>query len=243
MIKTVHIPIFCGSEEAKSGAFLTLKTIRVGFPNTYVCIHWTGGSEKLFDEMCALAKANCLNMTMQPDLTNDKIIKQLADQEKDSFAVVDSDVVFFENCEDYEPGGVISGEFTPEFVCPAAKAVTASRLHTAFFVVDKPATLNRVICLAYKPLSPRFCPFNPFSPVTVFDKATPRFYDSCSVLYHAIGGYAFDRDMLKRFEHLHGGSWAPPGLHRDRINAAYENPETARGVRAMVSKFMRERKP
>jgi hypothetical protein len=48
--------------------------------------------------------------------------------------------------------------------------------------------------------------------------------------------------MLRRFEHLYGGSYMT-GLHRDRINAAYDNPESARGTREIMIKYFEERKP
>jgi hypothetical protein len=218
---------------------LTLKTIRVGFPTKPVFIHFTGGETirdeaKRFGFECA---EDC------DDDTNDKVIKKLVETKGEGFAVVDSDVVFFESCEDYEPGALIAGEFIPEFVCPIAKAVTYSRLHTAFFVVSDPVKLRRAIDLAYRPTIPKFCPFDPFAPVVTFQGGVPHFHDSCSNLYHAIGGESFGMHMLRRFEHLYGGSYTTTGLHADRIKAAYENPETARGMRGIMTKYFEERKP
>ena len=212
-ITSVHIPIHDDNP-------LTLKTIKVGFPTLPVTTYDCRGDFK----------------------TNDKLIEYLVNNKTQGFAVVDSDVVFFENCEDFEPRDLIAGEFIPEFVCPIAKAITHSRLHTAFFVVSNPVKLRHLIGTVYNPMLPKFCPFNPFVPVVTFQDRKPYFYDSCSVLYHAIGGENFEPNMLRRFEHLYGGSYMT-GPHRDRINAAYENPESARGVREMMTKYFDERKP
>jgi hypothetical protein len=62
------------------------------------------------------------------------------------------------------------------------------------------------------------------------------------MLYHAIGGNKFDDGMLRRFEHLYAGSYAI-GEHRDRINAAYQNSENARGTREIMTRYFEERKP
>jgi hypothetical protein len=94
----------------------------------------------------------------------------------------------------------------------------------------------------YRPVLSKFCPFDPFAPVVTFKDQDPYFHDSCSVLYHAIGGEKFGPNMLRRFEHLYGGSYMT-GLHRDRINAAYDNPESARGTREIMIKYFEERKP
>jgi hypothetical protein len=247
-IDRVHIPIYCDSEESKYGALLTLKTIRVGFPNANITACWSCDENRM-DGLASVRremKEICHNIGAHDSIcgaTNDKLVADLAKCENNPFAVIDSDVVFYENCEDYEPSGLIAGEFIPEFVCPIAKAVTASRLHTAFFVVNDPEKLRRAIELAYRPVMPKFCPFDPFAPVVTFDNQIPRFHDSCSVLYHAVGGEKFDDGMLKRFEHLYGGSYVTKGPHLDRIRAAYENPETARGVRDMMTRYFEERKP
>ena len=176
-IESVHIP-------AHDDNSLTMKTIKVGFPTVPITTyHCESG----------------------PFKTNDKLIRHLVETQDKGFAVVDSDVVFYENCEDFESASLISGEYIPNFVCPIAKAITVSRLHTAFFVVSDPVKLRREIELAYQPLIPKFCPFDPFAPVVTFigkNSPEPYFYDSCSILYQAIGGEKFGPDILRRFEHL-----------------------------------------
>lgn len=212
MINRVHIPVHDDNP-------LTLKTIKIGFPATVIEVH------------------HCNEFG-----TNDRLIKRLVETETEGFAVIDSDVVFFDNCENYDPSGLIAGEFIPEFVCPIANAITRSRLHTAFFVVPDPVKLRRQIELAHKPVIPKFCPFDPFSPVVTFQDHTPYFHDSCSVLYHAVGGEKFGPDMLRRFEHVYSGSYAT-GLQLDRLKAAYDNPESARGIREMMGNYFEKRKP
>jgi hypothetical protein len=241
-IESVHVPIYCDSEAAKCGALLTLKTIRVGFPNTCIVIHLMGGREMLVGDW---NERTNYQVNIELPTTNDRIIKRLVESESEGFAVVDSDMVFFENCEDFEPSGLIAGEFIPEFVCPIARAVTFSRLHTAFFVVSDPVKLRRAIDLSYRPAIPKFCPFDPFAPVVTFQGGVPHFHDSCSVLYHALHGYSenFGADMLRRFVHMYGGSYVKNGEHADRIKAAYENPETARGMRGIMTRYFEERKP
>ena len=243
MIESVHIPIYLESEAAKYGALLTLKTIRVGFPTKPISVHIHSACVNR-DELLKICSSNGYH-TPAFSGTNDSIIKWMVrdNAQTKGFAVIDSDVVFFENCEDFEPVSLIAGEFIPEFVCPISKAVTFSRLHTAFFVVSDPVKLRREIELSHRPLLPRFCPFDPFSPVVTFQDHVPRFHDSCSVLYHAIGGERFGPDMLKRFEHLYGGSYITTGTHAEMIKNAYDNPESARGFRKWMTKYFEDRKP
>lgn len=243
MIESVAIPIYCESEKDKSGALMTLKTVRVGFPTKDIFVYWYGGVESVWSEAHEIAPKGVTFLRGRAGMRNDLLIKQLAETQIKGFAVIDSDMVFYENCEDYECNGLIGGEYIPEFVCPISKAITASRLHTAFFVVPDPVNLRRAIDLAYRPAIPKFCPFDPFAPVVTFKDQVPYFHDSCSVLYHAVGGEKFEPDMLKRFEHLYGGSYMAGTLHADRIKAAYDDPEKARGTRDMMAKYFDERKP
>jgi hypothetical protein len=242
MIKSVHIPVFCDSKEARGGALLTLKTIRVGFPTVPITVHWMGDDVEVLEE---LKNQDVAALKFWSGLKrNDQLIKLLVGTEKNGFAVVDSDVVFFKNCENFQTNELIAGEFIPTFHCPIANAMTHSRLHTAFFVVPDPAKLREVISKVYHPAFPKFCPFDPFSPVTLFLDRKPLFYDSCSVLYHAVGGESFNEDMLNRFEHVYSGSYAHklPWPHAKFINEVYTDPCKARGFRMVMDNFFTERK-
>jgi hypothetical protein len=238
-IHSVHLPIYCDNIKARAGALLTLKTIRIGFPTVPIVVHkMIGGT--------------ALNHRDYPDgfdlsglsfKTNDRLIKHLVETKDKGFAVIDSDVVFFRNCEDFETDALIAGEYVGQFYCPIAKALTASRLHTAFLVVPDPPKLRKAIAKAYTSDFPQFIPFDPFAPVMTFLSGVPFFYDACSILRHAVDGEMFKEDMLDRFEHLYSGSYAHklPTNHQKFINSVFKNPQIAKGFRKALTRALGER--
>lgn len=241
MIESVHIPIFCNNPELKAGALLTLKTIRVGFPNLPIVAHCCGIDGSIIHEFEKVCKETDVRIRWSQFGRNDRLIKLLCESEQKGFAVVDSDVVFFDNCEDYDSAEQfpISGEYISAFDCPIAKAFTESRLHTAFFVVNDPVKLRDWIARSYSPLLPKFCPFDPYAPTVTFQNSEPVFFDSCSILYHAIGGTWFDALMLDKFQHCFSGSYADrlPKLHLDFLNSVYKDPSKAKGFREVMSQY------
>ena len=245
MISSVHIPIYLENEAAKFGVFLTLKTIRVGFPTLPIFVHWMISREGNFAEVQKMTQDIIGTVICHDRMRNDQLIKMLVEREQKGFAVVDSDMVFFGNCEGLETDALIAGEFIPSFNCPIARARTASRLHSAFFVVPDPPRLRSAIAKAYEPVLPQFCPFDPFAPVAIFDGPNdPFFYDSCSILYHAVGGEKFDDAMLDKFEHCWAGSyaWKLPGPHWQFLHDVFANPKKARGFRSVVRQQLQNAK-
>jgi hypothetical protein len=248
MISSVHIPIYCESEQAKAGSLLTLKTVRLGFPTVPITAHWMADGENFIHcmpELTSLCNQFNIELLQGYGQRNYGLIKNLCEMEETGFAVIDSDVVFFDDCEGFDSASRIAGEFIPSFDCPIAKARTACRLHPAFFVVPDPPRLRASLAELYQPAFPEFCPFDPFAPVTVFNHRKPLFYDVCSILYQAIGGESFDDAMLDKFEHCYSGSYAHrlPFPHAKFLSECYENPAKAKGFRAVMRKFYEERKP
>lgn len=255
LIKSIYIPIFSDSEKNRAGALLTLKTIRVGFPTVPITACLMRGCDTNvvgyaplyrflgYAPLCRLSDDIYWD-TNSPFTTNDQLIKSLVETEENGFAVIDSDVVFFDNCENFQTNALIAGELIPNFYCPIANSDTVSRLHTAFFVVPDPPKLRAAIKDVYTPMLPKFCPFNPFSPVTTFLGRRPLFYDSCANLYHALGGEAFNEAMLNKFEHCYSGSYAHllPWPHAAFLESVYEKPSIAKGFRNVMNRFFENRK-
>lgn len=257
MIKSVHIPVYCPSVALKAGALLTFKTIRTGFPTVPIRAYWHGRDYGMFPELAALCQAAGVELVNQSEQSNEKLIRHLLATERESFALVDSDMVFFENCETFEARGLIAGEYIPPFVCPIAQAATMSRLHTAFFVVPDPARLRQVIWSAYRPCMARYCPFDPFAPVVTFRDQTPWFYDLAANLFHLLtgdglrsilnqdtGAECFDANMLACFEHMYAGSYADAvsAQHAALLLEVFRDPAKAKGFRNVMTKFFEERK-
>ena len=242
MIASVHIPIYCGSEKAKAGALLTLKTVRMGFPTKRIIAHWMGDSNlssrracNIYDVEIVAYPSRCFNW---------QLISDLVTSLQDGFAVVDSDMVFFDSCESFETDALMAGEFIPEFFCPIANARTISRLHTAFLVFPDPELLRAKLKQIHNPTFPEFLPFEPFAPMFVWRNGVRVFYDSCSNLFHSVGGKRFDDSMLEKFEHVYSGSYAYklPWPHQQFIDDVFENPCKAKGFRSVMQKFFSDRK-
>ena len=250
MIKSVHIPVFCENPELMAGAVLAFKTVRVGFPSARITVHWMGRvCPAVLDyfETCEHAGKSWVDKPFVPSngrTTNDELLRQLVYTEEESFAMIDSDMVFFKSCEDFETKKLICGEFIPQFYCPIATAITRSRLHTAFFVVSSPILLRETIKELFRPLLPKFCPVDFFAPQTTFIDGKAFFYDSAAMLFQAIGGESFSEEMLDKYEHLYSGSYSHllPPFHQELQKKAIREPETAKGFRKIVmNKYFSER--
>ena len=242
MIKTVHIAVYCRETALKAGALLTLKTIRVGFPTASVYVHWAGDDETV-ERQCKAACVKAQAEFVRSGETQAQLMRRMTSTSDECFAFVDSDVVFFEQCEGFESCGMLAGEFIPQFVCPIARAITVARLHSAFLIVRDPVALREELHRVYQPMMARHCPFDPFTGVVTWHDGRPWFRDVAANLYHAVGGESFGPDMLRRFEHLYAGSYSDlvSPEHRAQLEAAYANPETARGFRKVMDKFFSDR--
>lgn len=236
----VFILATCRRPELLPFTLLVFKTIRVGFPNSKIIVR----NNYLLD--FAVSQIEILAKTVDAKLEEDtsttihhQWIEALVNREQEPFWICDSDMVFFNKIEDWQFPTSLAGWRIPEWQDEFTKARTRSRLHTSLLFID-PLRLREDI-EKYESQFPKTV-FNPlvnlFHPLCLPLKQEGTFYDTCSLLYHAIGGTAFTPQQLDSYFHFFFGNCADvvlPHLQNGREmfeirQAILEKPELGRGL-------------
>jgi len=239
--RNVFIITRCTDLACKESAYLVFKTIRTGFPTANIHCIYLGD----YSEVRQIVEDECVKLNVKFDLhemrfqTNDQVIEWLVQQEQKDFVVVDSDCVFHSSLEWYNPIQLVAGRHIPEHVEDASgqALLTMERLHTSLMYFSRLPELRQKIGDSFEDFSGgRFAPYNVFRPVVTKQRGQSIFYDSCSILYGAIGGEAFGKDVLDCYDHLHAGSFynklveAKPSLDVNLWQGAFSNPASLKGI-------------
>jgi len=200
----IHIIVYCDNPELAGAAYLTLDSVRVGFPTSEITVHWCGNNVDVMKKV--VEKADLIDAKVNYNfagMTHPAVVKQLF-LEESHFILLDSDVVFWKNCEDFQPTkGLIAGRLIPQYECPVVEAVMIQRLHTSFmYFLDTSAIRD-----AIKKENLRYVTFDPISPFISCYQGRRHFYDTTANLYQLIDGEIFDEEMMDRFDHLGCGSY------------------------------------
>lgn len=185
MIAPVHILYTVRKEELRPFSDLVFKTLKVGFPTAKVFVHdnHTG------------------------DITHHDWITTLLDQNTIPFWICDADMIFYDKVEDWTFDKPIAGRRIPQWNDEFTGCITRSRLHTSLMYLDPSGIKDRLE--KYKAQFPD-TPFNPFAhlinPLCVPWNGRTYFYDTTSLLYHAIGGQTFTALQLESYSHLNFGT-------------------------------------
>lgn len=204
----VFILATCRKPELAHMTELVFQTLRVGFPTAKVTVHLNGDCEARCPNIRAVAeKAGCSVGGEMPTITHHRWIEVLVNQEKEPFYVLDTDVIFYESMERFVFETALAGWRIPEWRDEFTKAVTRARLHTSLLYIDP--TKVRLAAGTYQSRFP-ITDFNPqanlFYPICFPFKGAGYFYDTCGLLYHAIGGTAFTPEQLDCYFHMFFGT-------------------------------------
>lgn len=254
----VYILATCRKPELLPATLLVFDTIRVGFPTASIDVHING---ICCDPLRALEykvmKVNGALYKMAQTIHHEWI-ESLIYRENEPFFICDTDVIFWDNFEKWDfSGHALAGRYIPQFYDEFSKCITRPRLHTSLLYID-PVEVRKQIKAYYNqfpdtPFNPKpnlFYPmFHPLMEPVASENADDRlfpfggrlftnyFYDTCSMLYHAIGGLPFNEEHLNCFDHLHCGTIsdiiAPHlSIGKDLVakhQAAFANPQLAKG--------------
>lgn len=217
----VFILATCRKPELLRMATLVFETIRIGFPTAslHVYINQTDKDSTLtIEAQCERVGASVAHC----DTIHHLWIESLVMTETEPFIICDTDIVFYEKVEDWQFATPLAGALSPEWV-DAKGTVHRSRLHGSFLFID-PAPIKAFLFLKdyLNPtaLAPFMPPANPFHPVVVPHGKTLFFYDTCSVLYHLIGGTQFTAKQKDAFFHFAFGTI--PDLCLPLLDGQYE---------------------
>lgn len=187
-------------------ATLTLRSVRVGFPNARIIVR--DNASVRYDEVrrrAAEIGALCVSSGERSSHheTFERAMMVPAKPE-DSLVFLDSDLIFYASCEDWTFDTLLAGYRVPTHRSHYTKCETVERLHTSFLWayphhVQNDATLKELSSFD-------FAPFNPYRPQLVVTEGVPVFHDTCSQLYHVLGGTGFNTAQLDAYTHIFCGS-------------------------------------
>ena len=211
---------------------LVFKLCCTGFPTAQVEVQLNGAELKYEKVKDAAECAGCAVRVIE-ETTHHEWIEKLIRTENTPFWILDADVILYGNVEDWKFDGPMAGALIPEFSCEFLKAVTRSRLHTSLDV-DRSSggesrsggtTIQRHPETIYNPPANLIYPlYLPFHDQTFF-------YDTMSMMYHAIGGQAFTAQQKDTIFHFHFGTFSDlvlPKIGKEFEAEASRHPREAR---------------
>lgn len=203
----VFILATCRKPELAHMTELVFQTLRSGFPTANVAVHLNGDCETRCPNIRAVAQQDGCSVVEHEPTIHHKWIESLVLQEKEPFYVLDTDVVFYQSMERFVFETALAGWRIPEWRDEFTNTVTRARLHTSLLYID-PVKV-RLAAGTYQAQFP-VTDFNPmanlFYPLCLPFKGTGYFYDTCGLLYHAIGGTAFTTEQLDAYFHFNFGT-------------------------------------
>jgi hypothetical protein len=263
----VLILVTCRKKELLRASTLVFDTIRTGFPTSpiHAYINHVPDNACEREVLRALGKADVTTVGFEPGTPwedrdrhttiHHRWISDLLETRKTPFWICDTDVCFWDKVEDFQLGASyfpLFGRYTPEFFDKFTNCITRARLHTSLLYFN-PERIEPGLAGYWKQFPET--PFNP-RPNLIYPTFFPFrhdgrpyanfFYDTCAMLYHAIGGYAFTTDVLNCYDHLHFGTisdlvcpyWAENHFRENHF-AVFENPQLLKGAWRQQEEFYR----
>lgn len=218
----------CNDPELLPAAILVFDTIRIGFPTAHIHVFGNNGfrPEVAFDQF---TECNYLHHQW---------IEMLVESEQSPFYICDTDVIFWQDFESHRFKRPLAGRLLPQYFDRFTKANTMPRFHTSLMYID-PVSVRRELEAVTQWIRPtRFNPVvNPYYPLQIPALNGDIFYDTCSLLFHAIGGQAFTELHLDCYDHLSAATWIkelavayPEFNWPERHKEFYKDPKSAKGV-------------
>lgn len=246
----VRILATCRREDLLDYTLFVFKSIRVGFPTAEVRV--TGNALPDFalpavEEACSESGCKFEN---GPETIHHQFIEQLLDQESEPFVLCDTDVCFFRCVEGWEFDTALAGFRVPEWNDEFTGAITRSRLHPSLLFVNPEQVREEVDKYdAQFPVTPFNPPVNLVYPLCVPLNGKTYFSDTLSLMYHAIGGTAFNNQQKDSLFHFNFGTLSDLVLPRlkngQEMQAAREmilnNSELGRGLWREQEQFYESR--
>lgn len=223
MKPTVVILTYCEHPSLAYGALMVFETLRVGYPTFDVVVIDNGSHPDVVPLIAkAASKVNATFTATERHNFIDHYRWMICDQTQlDSFILLDPDVVFWKNVEDWSFNGIMAGRLIPDITTGGVTSV--SRLHPSHIWVPSAKRLRDL-------------------GVSVeLRKEGSKFWDTLATIYQEHGDkcQSFTEDQLDCYDHLFYGSHFPaiePRLKDDDLTynshrqAASGNIESLRGI-------------
>jgi hypothetical protein len=207
MIPCVHILASCPTPAALPYTLLVFDTLRVGFPTAKATVYANGDDAIAhFREIETAANRIGSECFAVPPTIHHRWIEGLLASEKEPFWILDTDLVFYGKVEDWAFNAPLAGWRIPEWRDDFSRCITRARLHTSLLWIDPVKVKAELEKFKGELPDGPFTPFvNPIYPLVVPFKGKRYFYDTCSLLFHAVGGTAFTDAQLGQYFHANFG--------------------------------------
>ncbi len=236
----VHILVTVRKVELLQMAQLVFRTLRTGFPSALVTVHLNDLSGEIEESIKAMAfEQDCVMINCKQPVTHHEWIEDLCSRLNEAFWICDTDLIFYDSIEQFQFKEVLTGWRVPQWNDEFSGCITRARLHTSLLRIDPIALRDKVKQFFRSVPDTVFTPkANVFYPLVVPFKGRKYFSDTCSLLYHAVGGEAFQPKHKNAYMHFQFGTIEDLVLPRLANGAALaearkriiQNPSLGHGV-------------
>lgn len=206
MVNRVYILTWCKQTSNLYGTTLIFKTLRVGFPNSEICVV---DNASLLDVRPLIRKlaqqSNAQFIQLERELPHHDFIEQTINQQPEGTAIfLDPDVCFWKSVEEWGFDKLIAGRLLPKYICEYTGCLTHPRLHTSFLWIPDVAALRKAI----QNIQARYFEFHPFRPMMFRLGNTWERFDTGGSLFAALPEQmqAFTEKELDAYDHLFCGT-------------------------------------
>lgn len=219
----VFILSYCRNPDLFYGTELIFKTLRVGFPNSRICVTDNASLPDARTRIAALCRENACEFETveEPGLQHHEFIEStlraqaLGSSPNETLVFLDPDICLWQSWEEFSFKGLLAGKKFGKFKDPITHTITMPRIHSSFLWIKDPAALWKEI-LRIKTVRFDFLPFQPFS--FRMDGTWYRFDTGASLLAALPGRCSFfDEVHFDCYDHIYAGS------HIDWILDSYNN--------------------
>lgn len=246
----VFILATCRKPELFPFTELVFKTLRVGFPTARVTVFFNDISNECHDHLNAIAKDRGCDV-FQTRTIHHEWIGSLVANEQEPFYILDTDVIFYGSFEGFTFEKPLAGWRIPEWDDEFSGCITRARLHTSLLYIDPVRVREEIKAkCAVVPNTPFTPVVNVYNPICLPYKGRMYFYDTCGILYHLIGGQAFEPKHKNVYCHM--GFGTIPDIVLPRLSdgkllaearvAVLNNPELGIGQWRNQDKYFNDRR-
>jgi hypothetical protein len=255
-VTTVHILATIRKPELLPATLMVFDSIRIGFPTARICVRKNPTNLNMAELRKAANRVDAnLYEPHSYQVMHEWIEDLVMRKNSGPFWICDTDMLFHSRVEDwgfhsYEP---MVGRFIPQFFDPFTRRWTHQRLHTSLLwlnpdvIKEGIAEVNRITPNhPFKTQVPFFAPLY-YSVRSEINEASHTInhwlHDTCSQLYHCVGGRRFTEQQNAAFDHLNCGTYSDladengiPGL-AEKHRAVFRCPSLLKGAWKHQQKF------
>jgi hypothetical protein len=193
----VLILTWCKDPDALYGSLLTLKTIRIGFPDADVMVVDNGSID--VPDIRLAAEAVGAGYMKQNEVPHWQFMRKAIEIVRQPLVFADPDLIFWDRMK--MPETLIAGRLIPQFFDEYTQTLTHARLHTSLLSIPDPQKLWQVI----RAEESRMWESDLLRPIMLPSNGKWERWDTGAPLYGAIGGHAFTTE-LDSYDHIFCGS-------------------------------------